>query len=98
MLTLSCGSQNGKQHNNGRKRNFYMFETSKLRGRIIEKFGSQLAFAKAAHRSVSFVSQYLNGKKSLDQKMMDEWISLLDIPLNEIDQYFFVKKVHDVER
>ena len=97
MLTLSCSSQNGKQQIMGGKVISIMFETSKLRGRIIEKFGSQLAFAKAAHRSVSFVSQYLNCKKSLDQRMMDEWINLLDIPLNEIDQYFFVKKVHEAE-
>jgi len=75
-----------------------MFDTSKLRGRIIEKFGSQNAFAEAAHRSISFVSQYLNGKTSLDQKIMNEWIDLLDIPSYEIDQYFFVKKVHDIEQ
>ena len=75
-----------------------MFETAKLRGRIIEKFGSQNAFAKASHRSISFVSQYLNGKKVLTQKMMDEWINLLDIPASEIDQYFFTKRVHDIEQ
>jgi transcriptional regulator with XRE-family HTH domain len=74
-----------------------MFDTSKLRGRIVEKFGSQNAFAEAAHRSVSFVSQYLNGKVSLDQKIIDEWTNLLDIPVNEIDLYFFNKKVHETE-
>lgn len=72
-----------------------MFDTSKLRGRIIEKFGSQNAFAEASHRSVSFISQYLNGKTSLDQKIIDEWVNLLDIPYYEIDQYFFIKKVHE---
>ena len=74
-----------------------MFETSKLRGRIVEKFGSQKAFAEAVQMSVSFISQYLNGKKSLDQKDMDRWINVLEIPLCEIDQYFFMKRVHDSE-
>ena len=75
-----------------------MFDTSKLRGRIVEKFGSQTAFAEAVHRSISFVSQYLNGKIVLDQKTIDEWANVLDISASDIDVYFFVKKVHDMER
>lgn len=74
-----------------------MFDTNKLRGRIIEKFGSQKAFAHAADCSVSFLSQYLNGLKSLDQKVMDKWIRLLDIPDTEINLYFFKRKVHETE-
>jgi hypothetical protein len=75
-----------------------MFETSKLRGRIIEKFGSQQAFAKAAKNSVSFISQYLNGRKFLDQRTMEKWIDLLEIPAAEISSYFFTLKVHETER
>lgn len=71
-----------------------MYETSKLRGRIIEIFGSQQAFAKAANKSISFVSQYMNGKKFLDQRDIDKWVELLKIPANEINEYFFVHKVH----
>lgn len=74
-----------------------MFDTNKLRGRIIEKFGSQKAFAITAGCSISFLSQYLNGLKSLDQKVMDKWIRLLDIPDNEINLYFFTRKVHETE-
>ena len=75
-----------------------MFDTSKLRGRIIEKYGSQGAFAEAAHNSVSFVSQYLNGHKYLDQRTLTKWADLLDIPYAEIDIYFFTAKVHDTEQ
>ena len=75
-----------------------MYDTSKLRGRIIEKFGSQNAFASAVKRSVSFVSQYLNGKVSLDQKMIDEWSDALDISADDIPVFFFTKKVHDIEQ
>jgi len=75
-----------------------MFETDKLRGRIIEKYGSQNAFSVATGNSISFISQYLNGHTFLDQRVMNRWIELLDIPENEIDQYFFKVRVHDTEQ
>lgn len=75
-----------------------MFETDKLRGRIVEKFGSQNAFSAATGNSISFISQYLNGHTFLDQKVMSKWIELLEIPDSEIDQYFFKRKVHDTEQ
>ena len=73
-----------------------MFDTSKLRGKIIEVFGSQKNFAEAAGCSVTFLSLYLNGKTVLDQKVIDKWAELLGIS-DEIDAYFFRKKVHETE-
>ena len=70
-----------------------MFETAKLRGRIIEKYGSQGKFADTVGCSLSFLSQYLNGKKKLDQPTMDKWIDALDLGNDDIHDYFFVKKV-----
>ena len=75
-----------------------MFDTSKLRGRIVEKYGTISAFAGVVHNSVSFISQYLHGKKTLDQRMIDKWAGALDIPSSEYDAYFFTKKVHDIEQ
>lgn len=75
-----------------------MFDTSKLRGRIIEKFGTLSRFAEESNKSMSFISQYMNGKKTLDQATMDKWIDLLDIPAVDIEQYFFISKVHDIEQ
>ena len=75
-----------------------MFETDKLRGRIVEKFGSQTAFSAATGDSISFINQYLNGHKVLDQKRMIKWIDILEIPDSEIDQYFFKRKVHEIEQ
>lgn len=75
-----------------------MFETDKLRGKIVEKFGTQTAFAAATGNSISFISQYLNGHIVLDQKVMTKWIDLLEIPDDEIDQYFFKRKVHEMEQ
>jgi len=74
-----------------------MFDTAKLRGRIVEKFGSQNAFAAAVHNSVSFVSQYLTGKTYLDQRVMDTWIEALQISDDEISAYFFTHRVHEME-
>lgn len=75
-----------------------MFETSKLRGRIVEIFGSQSAFSEAVGSSISFISQYLNGKKQLDQATMNRWINALMIPAEEIKVYFFTPKVHETEQ
>jgi len=74
-----------------------MYDTSKLRGRIIEKYGSQNDFARAVRRSISYVSQYMNGKVVLDQKTITEWADSLDIPAEDYVIYFFTKPVHETE-
>lgn len=75
-----------------------MFDTSKLRGRIVEKFGTLSRFAEESNTSMSFLSQYMNGKKILNQATMEKWIDLLDIPAVDIEQYFFISKVHEMEQ
>lgn len=75
-----------------------MYDTSKLRGRIVEKFGTQLEFAKAVDGSISFISQYLNGTVSLNQKTIDKWANALDISVEDIPVFFFKKKVHETEQ
>jgi transcriptional regulator with XRE-family HTH domain len=70
-----------------------VYETSKLRGRIVEKYGSQSKFAEKVGCSLSFLSQYLNGKKKLDQPTIDKWVDALDIESSDIYGYFFVRKV-----
>lgn len=75
-----------------------MFDTSKLRGRIIEKFGTIGEFCRAAGTSRSYVSQYLNGQKMLSQGVMDKWIKTLEIAADEIQTYFFTPRVHEMEQ
>lgn len=75
-----------------------MFDTSKLRGRIVEKYGSQASFSKAVNNSLSYISQYLNGKKMLSQKTIDKWAAALEISSEDIPDYFFKKKVHETEQ
>lgn len=75
-----------------------MFDTSKLRGRIIEKFGSQGKFAAEIKRSQAFVSEVLNGKAYLEQRDIDLWANLLDVSGMELNDYFFTHKVHETEQ
>lgn len=75
-----------------------MFDTSKLRGRIIEKFGSQGRFAEEVKRSQAFISEVLNGKAYLEQRDIDLWANLLDVSGNELNDYFFTHKVHKTEQ
>lgn len=74
-----------------------MYDTSKLKGKIIEVFGTQGAFAKAINRSSAFVSGVLNGKSYLEQRDIELWANLLGIAGEEFNIYFFAKKVHDTE-
>lgn len=72
------------------------FDYSKLRGRIIEKFGSIKAFARAYGLSHVTISNKLNGKVSIS---MDDIVKmstpeLLDIQPSEYHLYFFTLKVH----
>jgi len=74
-----------------------MYDTSKLKGKIIEVFGSQGAFAARIKRSQAFISGVLNGKAYLNQKDIDLWAELLGIPGEELAAYFFTRTVHDNE-
>lgn len=62
---------------------------SKLKGRIIEKYGSQEAFAGAIGRSVVSVSKKMNGKSSFTRADIISWSEKLEIPVSEIGDYFF---------
>jgi len=65
------------------------FTYDKLRGRIVEKFGSQDAFAKALGVSKQSVSKKMNGKTMFDQRDILGWSQLLDINLDEISAFYF---------
>lgn len=72
------------------------FDYSKLRGRIVEKFGSIKAFSDAFGLSYVTMSNKLNGKVAIspaDMVKMSE-PELLDIQPCEYHLYFFKPKVH----
>lgn len=67
----------------------YDFTYAKLKGRIVEKYGSQENFAKAAGISNVTVSLKLNGKKSFSQKDIINWSKLLDIDLHDVGDFYY---------
>jgi hypothetical protein len=73
------------------------FDYRKLRGRIIEKFGSVREFAKAYGISLTSMSRKLNGRTTITTADIVKMSApeFLDIPTNEVYEYFFVKKVQN---
>ncbi|MCW6664550.1 DUF739 family protein [Aerococcaceae bacterium NML191219] len=69
------------------------FDFSKLSGRIVEKFGTQYNFSIAMGMSERTLSLKLNNKVSWKTAEVGEACELLDIPREEIPEYFFDVKV-----
>lgn len=71
------------------------FDFSKLRGRIVEKFGTCAAFADAVGIPKSALSARLSNKIAIDSDEMMVWSQphLLDIPLEEVHVYFLTPTV-----
>lgn len=67
------------------------YDYRKLIGRIIEKFGSRAAFAKAANMAERTLSRKLNNKAKLSQDEIVLWCKLLEIPETEAFPYFFAQ-------
>lgn len=66
-----------------------MYKYNKLRGRIIEKFGSFGCFAKEIGLSNNSLSKKLTGKTGISQEDIEKWSDLLDIETSEYGVYFF---------
>ena len=61
----------------------------KLREKIKQKFGTIGAFAEARGKDRSTVSNKLNGLAPWTSTDIEETCALLDIPLEEVSEYFF---------
>ena len=69
-------------------------EYNKLRGRIIEKFGTIEKFADFLEKSRITVSNKLNGKSNFSRDDIIFWSSALGISQDEIGSYFFDESVY----
>lgn len=66
---------------------------AKLRGRIKEIFGTNLAFAEALNMDISSLSAKLNNKSPWKREEIEKACTLLKIPIEEVYLYFFSQKV-----
>lgn len=62
---------------------------AKLRGRIVEKYGTQDAFRKKLGISKTAMSKKMTGKTGMSQKDITMWSNLLGIEPEQIGVYFF---------
>lgn len=75
-----------------------IFDYSKLKGRIIEKFETQGKFAAVNQLSDRSMSLKLNNGIGLSQDEILKWCKLLDIETVEIPVYFFNEKVSKLKQ
>lgn len=71
----------------------YLFDNSKLRGKIIEKYGSIGGFSAAIGKNRSSISLKLNERVSMNREDIVVFSSALGIGDNELADYFFRRKV-----
>lgn len=68
------------------------YNYSKLKGRIVEKFGTQAALAKEIGWSERTLSLKLTGKTAFSQDDIEKMLQLLGLGHKDIQAYFFVVK------
>ena len=74
------------------------FNYSKLRGKIIEKYGTQGQFAKALGISERTLSLKLNNRIFFSQNEISKILFLLGIENQKVIEYFFTQKVQQLEQ
>ena len=72
------------------------FDYNKLRGRIVEKFGNQSEFANAMGLSERTISLKINGKRPWKQEEILKAIQIPGLTDDDIQDYFFTLKVHNI--
>lgn len=65
------------------------FSYNKLRGRIVEKYGSQAKFADKIGISNVSMTKKMTCKTGFSQEDIELWASELDIDRSEYAEYFF---------
>ena len=69
------------------------FEYGRLKGRIIEKFGSQKKFAETMGCSEATITKKLTNSVGFDTEEIVLWCRTLEIEHEDIPAYFFVLSV-----
>lgn len=69
---------------------------AKLKGKIKEIFGTQSAFALAMGMDNATLSGKLNNKTSWKDEEIEKACGLLNIPIEQVHEYFFCKKSWEI--
>lgn len=72
------------------------FNYSKLRGRIVEKCGTQQEFAKTMGMSERTVSLKMQGKIPWKQTDIMKALDVLDLDASDVQDYFFAVEVQSI--
>ena len=72
------------------------FNYNKLRGKIVEIYGSQIEFAKAMKWSEKTLSLKLNGKVPWKQTDIMTAVQILGLSESDIQDYFFSLEVQNI--
>lgn len=73
-----------------------IYDYRKLNGRIVEICGTQAVFAEKMGLSERTISLKLNNKIAWKQSEIQKAVEILGIPDDEIQVYFFTKKVQNI--
>lgn len=73
-----------------------LYDYSRLKGKIIEKYGSNAKFAEDMEWSERTLSLKLNNKVAWKQPEIVKAIGLLSLDENDITGYFFKLKVQNI--
>ena len=74
-----------------------MYQTKKLQDRIVQKYGSQNAFAKAIGMDRTTLNKLIGEGREWKASTMMKAVDLLDIPATEIKSYFFTPAVEELQ-
>lgn len=69
------------------------FDYARLKGRIIEKYGTQTKFVKVFGISENSFSLKMNNKSRFTSDDIIKMIKLLEIKKEDVGEYFFTPKV-----
>lgn len=65
------------------------YSYNKLKGRIVEQYGTQGNLAKKIGISKNSMSKKLTGKTEFSQSDIEQWAELLNIERKDYGEYFF---------
>lgn len=71
------------------------FNRNKLRGRIVELYGTQTKFAKEVDSTQMGISIILTGRSNPNSETIYLWAKALKLQTEEIGEYFFTPEIKE---